>query len=634
MGLAWTMVWILAQNNHLHFLGPRPLQDLPNLMQRWAKNPVFVGLNDPVDHRRSISSIRGQVHTPFWPKEMPCSWHLSAVFLRFGGGHSHVLWKKYDDIPAVSFQRDNLGGIFALSHSISTMTEALPIDEAIAKRMQSKKGKELYGYQKNAIDTIMSRIRKFPEGYNLLYQLPTGGGKTVIFSELAKRFILETGKRVLILTHRIELLGQTSSMLTEIGVPNKIINSKVKELEDSDDHWCFVAMVETLNNRLNDEQIEFADLGLVVVDEAHYNSFRKLFKHFDSQILLGVTATPLSSNIKLPLHDNYSELIVGESIANLVGQGFLAKAGTYSYDVNLRALKVGINGDYTVSSSERLYGNFLMQEKLLYAYEEKAKGTKTLIFNNGINTSKQVQAMFEEEGYACMHLDNTHSEKERADILHWFHTTPDAVLSSVSILTTGFDEPSVETIILNRATKSLTLYHQMIGRGSRILKHKSAFTVIDLGNNARRFGLWDAHINWHDIFKSPQSYIDGLYTDEEIEEEFVYEMPEELSERFKGGPEMTFNMAETYAEVTRMALRPKEAIHRSMDQHVAMIQHASDDYWDAVEIVDLLGDDIKFRVKQYAKCIAKATANYRSWLEEEYTRNLKTSLRHAFNDEE
>ena len=634
MGLAWTVVWILAQHDHLHFLGPRPLQDLPNLMQRWAKNSVFMGLNDLFNHWRSISSIRGQVHTPFWPKGMPCFWHLRTVFLTFGGGHSHVLWKKYDDIPAVSFQRDNLGGIFALSHLISAMTEALPIDEAIAKRMQGKKGKELYGYQKNAIDTIMSRIRKFPEGYNLLYQLPTGGGKTVIFSELAKRFILETGKRVLILTHRIELLGQTSSMLTEIGVPNKIINSKVKELEDSDDHWCFVAMVETLNNRLNDEQIEFADLGLVVVDEAHYNSFRKLFKHFDSQILLGVTATPLSSNIKLPLHDNYSELIVGESIGNLVGQGFLAKAGTYSYDVNLRALKVGINGDYTVSSSERLYGNFLMQEKLLYAYEEKAKGTKTLIFNNGINTSKQVQAMFEEEGYACMHLDNTHSEKERADILHWFHTTPDAVLSSVSILTTGFDEPSVETIILNRATKSLTLYHQMIGRGSRILKHKSAFTVIDLGNNARRFGLWDAHINWHDIFKSPQSYIDGLYTDEEIEEEFVYEMPEELAERFKGGPEMTFDMAETYAEVTRMALRPKEAIHRSMAQHVAMIQHASDDYWDAVEIVDLLGDDIKFRVKQYAKCIAKATANYRSWLEEEYTRNLKTSLRHAFNDEE
>ena len=179
------------------------------------------------------------------------------------------------------------------------MTEALPIDPEVAKRLNSKKGKDLYGYQGEAIDQIMARFRKFPSGYNLLYQLPTGGGKTVIFSELAKRYILETGKRVLILTHRIELLGQTSSMLTEIGVPNKIINSKVKELEESEDHWCYVAMVETLNNRLNDERIGFEDLGVGVVDEAHYNSFRKLFKHFDQQVLLGVTATPLSSNLSL-----------------------------------------------------------------------------------------------------------------------------------------------------------------------------------------------------------------------------------------------------------------------------------------------------------------------------------------------
>ena len=542
--------------------------------------------------------------------------------------------------PTNSFQVRNLHGTFALSQlslrrfSPPKSPVALSLtDLELKKQLEANKGKNLYGYQENAINTLMSRMEKFPDKYNLLFQLPTGGGKTVIFSELAKRYILKTGKRVLILTHRIELCGQTSRMLTDIGIPNKIINSKVKELDEEDDHWCFVAMVETLNNRLNDERIEFENLGLVVIDEAHYNSFRKLFGHFSNQIILGVTATPLSSNVKLPLKDNYNELIVGESISSLVEQEFLAKAVTYSYDVNLRSLKIGINGDYTVSSSERLYGNYLMQEKLLYAYEEKAKGTKTLIFNNGINTSKQVQAMFIEEGYECMHLDNTHSEKERQDILEWFHKTPDAVLSSVSILTTGFDEPTVETIIMNRATKSLTLYHQMIGRGSRVLKNKKNFTVIDLGNNARRFGLWDAHINWHDIFKSPQSYIDGLYSDEEIEEEFVYHMPEELAEKFKGGPITTFDMAEAYVDVTRQALRPKEAIKRSMDQHMAMIQYASEDYWDASELVDLLADDIKFRVKQYAKCIAKATTNYKNWLEEEYTRNLKTALRHAFNDD-
>jgi superfamily II DNA or RNA helicase len=488
------------------------------------------------------------------------------------------------------------------------------MDPKIKARLESKSGKTLYGYQETAINEILDIFSKQENNYNLLFQLPTGGGKTVIFSELAKKYILASGKKVLILTHRIELLGQTSKMLGEIGVPNKVINAKVKDLDDGEEHWCYVAMVETLNNRINEEAMQFEELGLVIVDEAHYNSFRKLFKHFNNQILLGVTATPLSSNIKLPLHDNYNQLIVGESISALVDQSYLARAHTYNYDVNLRALKVGINGDYTVSSSERLYGNYLMQEKLLYAYEEKAKGTKTLIFNNGINTSKQVQAMFEEEGYECKHLDNTHSEKERAEILRWFHEKPDAILSSVSILTTGFDEPTVATIILNRATKSLTLYHQMIGRGSRFLKAKTKFTVIDLGNNARRFGLWDAHINWHEIFKAPQSFIDGLYSDEEIEDEFVYKMPRELAERFEGGPTTDFDMLEVYNQVMKQAERPKKAVDLSLAQHKSIIQYAAKDYWDAVEIITLLGEDINFRVKLYAKCMAKTTDNYRIWL--------------------
>ncbi|MDA9864441.1 DEAD/DEAH box helicase family protein, partial [Flavobacteriales bacterium] len=73
--------------------------------------------------------------------------------------------------------------------------------ETIKEKLESTEGKKLYGYQAHAIEEIMGRMRQFPDRYNLLYQLPTGGGKTVIFSELAKRFIIETGKKVLILTH-------------------------------------------------------------------------------------------------------------------------------------------------------------------------------------------------------------------------------------------------------------------------------------------------------------------------------------------------------------------------------------------------------------------------------------------------
>jgi superfamily II DNA or RNA helicase len=493
--------------------------------------------------------------------------------------------------------------------------------------LEINEGKKLYDYQSDALDKIFGRLREFPDRYNLCFQLPTGGGKTVIFAEIAKRYIKETGKKVLILTHRIELLHQTSKHLTDIKVKNKIIVSKVKDLPDESQYNCFVAMVETLNNRLRDDKMDFDNLGLVIVDEAHYNSFRKLFKWFEDQVVLGVTATPLSSNAELPLHENYHELIVGESIPRLIEKGFLSKATTYSYDVSLHSLKLGINGDYTVSSSEKLYGNFFMQEKLLYAYEQKAKGTKTLIFNNGINTSKQVFQLFKEAGYDIRHLDNTHSEAERAEILEWFHNKKDAVLTSVSILTTGFDEPSVETIILNRATKSLTLYHQMIGRGSRMYGEKNEFTVIDLGNNARRFGLWECDIDWHDIFKNPDAYVQTIISDEQMEREMVYEMPDEVRALFKNSQIIDFDMRLEYTRMMRMGARSKDVLDRSIRQHADMILENSSDFRSASELVKILEPDIKSRVKHYSYCISKSTENYLQWMRDEYTRKLLHLLR-------
>ncbi|MEN9348651.1 MAG: hypothetical protein RLZZ77_2162 [Bacteroidota bacterium] len=500
-----------------------------------------------------------------------------------------------------------------------------------AEYLDFNEGKKLYDYQVDALEKIFERIRKYPVKYNLCFQLPTGGGKTVIFSEISRRFIKETGKKVLILTHRVELLAQTSRMLDDFKVKNKVIVSKVKTLPDEADYDCFVAMVETLNNRLRDDKIEFDNLGLIIVDEAHYNSFRKLFKWFDNHIILGVTATPLSSNIRLPLNENYHELIVGESISNLVDKKFLSRATTYSYDVSLHSLKIGINGDYTVSSSEKLYGNFFMQEKLLYAYEQKAKGTKTLIFNNGINTSKQVQAMFQEAGYECKHLDNTHNEQERKDILEWFRKKKDAILSSVSILTTGFDEPTVETIILNRATKSLTLYHQMIGRGSRVIPGKTEFNVIDLGNNARRFGLWESYIDWQDIFAHPNAYIETIISDEQMEREMKYEMPDEVREKFKNSPVIDFNIKDEYVNMMRQGLKAKEVLNKSIKQHAMIIRENADDFFDALDLMKILEPDIKSRLKEYSYCISKSTDSYLEWLREEYTRKLRMEVRALYD---
>lgn len=495
--------------------------------------------------------------------------------------------------------------------------------------MEDQIEKELYEYQKKAISQIFDRLEERPQGYNLLYQLPTGGGKTVIFSEIARRYIEETGKKVLILTHRIELCAQTSEVLTGFRVRNKVIRSEVKDLPDQNEFQCFVAMVETLNNRLNDEAIEIEDLGLVIIDEAHYNSFGKLFKFFENSTVLGVTATPLSSNINLPMYENYRELIVGNSIPELIRLGFLAKVTFHSYDVNLSSLTIGVNGDYTVSSSERLYTDLSMQEKLLSAYQEHCIGKKTLIFNNGIQTSKFVESMFKKAGHEIKHLDNTHSAAERKDILQWFRDKKDAVLTSVGILTTGFDEPAVESIILNRATRSLTLYFQMIGRGSRVIPGKDSFNVIDLGNNLARFGRWDEEIDWQAIFRSPDNYLQHVRSDDEIQRSFRYVMPQDVRERFANTSDanMAFDTDEVYQQVMREGLRPKVVIDRSVAHHAAIVAENAEMAEHIRDLVKLLRDDVEYRVRLYSYCIAKCTDNYRAWLVEDYMRRLEAEAR-------
>lgn len=494
--------------------------------------------------------------------------------------------------------------------------------------------KKLYPFQENTVYAILDELKKNGKKFNLLYQLPTGGGKTVIFSEIAKKYIEEYGEKVLILTHRIELSVQTSKQLIAIGVTNKIINSEVKDIPNQDDYSCFIAMVETLNNRLQDDENFIKNVGLVIVDEAHYNSFRKIFQFYEGGNILGVTATPLSSNKVLPLNDNYNKLLVGESISSLIENSYLADADSYTYDVNLHGLKIGSNGDFTVSSSDTVYGNFFMQEKLLFAYEEVAVGDKTLIFNSGIETSIRVEETFKKRGYKIRHLDSTFSDKDRRDVLTWFKETPDAILSSVGILTTGFDEPTVQTIILNRATRSLTLYHQMIGRGSRKLPNKDRFKVIDLGNNVRRFGLWQDYINWQDAFRFPDRFLESRLSEvEDMEFEVEYEYPKGMSDVLDVKKLDEFSIKDAYYEALDSGLKGKVAVDQSLDNHFEVIRAAATDYYHGLDLVESIQEHIEHRLKHYTKCISKSTNNYFKYLMETYNRQLRQNLRQVLDDE-
>jgi len=482
---------------------------------------------------------------------------------------------------------------------------------------------QLYDYQQNDLNKLFDKMEQVSTNYKVLYQLPTGGGKTVIFSEITNRFIQKYKQKVMILTHRLELCNQTSATLKKCGIPNKIINSTVKLLSKKDRYDCFVAMVETLNNRIEAGHISTDDIGLVIIDEAHHNSFQKLMDKFTNARIIGVTATPYSSDVSFPMNKTYDELIIGESISSLIQNGFLASPISWRYDVELNTLKTGAHGDFTVSTSDELYSSPAMLELLLHAYEEHSKNKKVLIFNNGIFSSKAVCQMFNDAGYPARHLDNETCPTERAEILQWLKKTKNAILTSVSILTTGFDEPSIQTVILNRATTSLTLYHQMIGRGSRTLPKKKNFTIIDLGNNTDRFGEWNSVVDWQFVFDNPEAYCESIHIQNTHD---THSMPSEMRSLFANSLEISFDVQKAYHDAIESEQKPSTLITESINQHAQMCTDNSDTITEAFTLADELDKEITWRIKQYGKCLGKATKNYLDWLQDDYKTKLKAQI--------
>ena len=199
-------------------------------------------------------------------------------------------------------------------------------------------------------------------------------------------------------------------------------------------------------------------------------------------------------------------------------------------------------------------------------------------------------------------------------------------------MTTGFDEPTVESIILNRATKSLTLYFQMIGRGSRKLPHKDNFTVIDLGNNALRFGLWNDPVDWQHIFRSPEYYLESLRDDAEIENNFKYVMPDSIRKMFAKTADITMDIEEEFKKVVAQNLRSKEVLEKSILQHALMCVENTTELVQARMLSKLLSDDIESRIRRFVSCLGKTSKNYREWLVEDYKTKLSLTIGTKFRE--
>lgn len=349
----------------------------------------------------------------------------------------------------------------------------------------------LRDYQEQSVTEVAKKLLRHRK---VVFQLATGGGKTHTFSAITKRYIEKSGRAVLILVHRKELMVQTvRTLFHAYGISGQMIRAGMKHVPKA---AVYVSMVESTIRRIP------KDIGLVIIDEAHNLSFAKMHEHFPDQYIIGFTATPLTSNKKKPLKNYYEDIVCGIDIPELISWGSLCQNITYAPKDVVDASKLKVKaGEYDESLMAMEFSKAKHIQNTVLAYQKHGAGGKCLIFNVNIEHSKLVNQAFLDAGLNSRAVDST--SEDRDEIVKWYLNTPGAILNNVGILTMGFDAPDTDVIIMNRATLSMPLWLQCCGRGSRPTDNKAAFTIIDLGQNAITHGDWHDSRNWKNIFFNP-----------------------------------------------------------------------------------------------------------------------------------
>lgn len=378
---------------------------------------------------------------------------------------------------------------------------------------------KLYEHQKKSIDEIN---HSFLTHRKVLYQLSTGGGKTVVMSEFVKQY----EGVILVLVHRSELVEQTIKTFLNFGIDATAITAKVKTIPQSK---IYVAMVETFYNRLKKQDFK---PDLIIADECHRMDFNKVIDLFDCKVL-GLTATPVLLQKQkffkcrscgqidndvfdchyeeaeewsrdVTMSEFYDTIIVGRSISELIQDEKLIQNIDYVENyINIDNLKTDNTGEYSTGSQNAEYNKPQSLFNVLLNYKKYCLGKKTMVFNSSCENNLKLYESFSNEGLNVKMFDSVNeSDFTRHEVVEWFKNERDAILLNVGVFTTGFDVTDVECIIVNRATTSLSLFLQIVGRGARITDkiYKDSFIVIDGGGNIERHRSWSAERDWSHIF--------------------------------------------------------------------------------------------------------------------------------------
>ena len=330
---------------------------------------------------------------------------------------------------------------------------------------------ELRGYQREAVAGVFKSWQQFDRS---LLIAPTGSGKTVIFAEITEQ--RAPFGRTLILAHRDELIDQAIDKLHRF---KGLVAAKEKAQDRADlDAGIVVASVQTLARTKRLERFPSDHFATAIVDEAHHvlaETYQRILTHLHSHKVLGVTATPDRGDTR-NLGRFFEDIAFEIGLVDLIKARFLCPIKVRTVPVKIDISNVSTRaGDF--SEEELAEALEPVLEKIAEAVTIYAAKRKTLIFVPLIRIATQFADILKAHGLAAEMICGACTD--RAEKLARFSSGETQILVNAMLLGEGYDEPSIDCVIVLRPTKIRSFYAQMVGRGTRIHPGKSDLLLLD-----------------------------------------------------------------------------------------------------------------------------------------------------------
>lgn len=309
-----------------------------------------------------------------------------------------------------------------------------------------------------------------------LLVLPTGTGKTIVFSAVAEEAV-KRGGRVLILAHRGELLEQAADKLEK----STGLRSSLEKAESSClGSWYRVAVgsVQSLQRPSRLDRFAPDYFSTIIIDEAHHclsDGYQRVLEHFSAAKVLGVTATPDRGDMR-SLGQYFETLAYEYTLVQAIRDGYLSPIKALTVPLRLDLSSVGVqNGDFKVGDLGTALDPYLdaIADEML----KNCADRKTVVFLPLVKTSQKFRDILNAKGFRAAEVNG--ESDDRAEVLRDFEAGKYNVLCNSMLLTEGWDCPSVDCVIVLRPTKIRSLYSQMVGRGTRLYPGKDHLLLLD-----------------------------------------------------------------------------------------------------------------------------------------------------------